>query len=90
MTMSAMAALERSVPELILLDYEMPEVNGKETLEVIRTQKNYCDIPVVFLTAVADKQKISEVLALQPQGYLLKPVEQQKLLNYLEDFFLTH
>ena len=75
---------KKKVPDLILLDYEMPEWDGRRTLEEIRNDEDLKDIPVVFLTAVADKAHISAVLKLYPSGYLLKPIEQQKLLDTIE------
>lgn len=47
--------------------------------------KRYCDIPVVFLTGVKEKEKIQAVLGLIPAGYLLKPVEQSKLMQVLKE-----
>lgn len=42
------------------------------------------NIPVVFLTGVADREHITAVLELKPEGYLLKPIEQQRLLDTIE------
>ena len=80
----AIKQAKKKTPDLILLDYEMPEWDGKKTLEEIRTDDKLKDIPVVFLTAVADKSHIATVLELLPSGYLLKPVEQQMLLDTIE------
>ncbi len=72
-----MAATEN--PDLILLDYEMPGWNGKETLENLRSNEETESIPVVFLTGVSDKGHIMDVLKLQPQGYMLKPIDSDEL-----------
>lgn len=82
----AMKFLESKVTNLILLDYEMPVENGKEVLRKIRGNKNLSNVPVVFLTGVTERQKLMEVLTLQPQGYLLKPVDREKLLGTIEKF----
>lgn len=74
-------------PDLILLDYEMPGWDGKRTLEEIRKDEEIMDIPVMFLTGVADKEHIAAVLGMKPEGYLLKPVEQSKLLSMIEEIF---
>lgn len=71
--------LERKYVDLILLDYEMPGENGAKVLEKIRFNEKTKDIPVVFLTGINDRDKIQRVLALNPQGYLLKPIEHEKL-----------
>lgn len=71
--------------DLILLDYEMPEENGPEVLEKLRQDDATKDIPVIFLTGVKDKSKIQKVLQLRPQGYLLKPIEHDKLIEAIKN-----
>lgn len=82
--MMALNQAKKNRPDLILLDYEMPEWDGKRTLEEIRKDEELKDIPVLFLTAVADKAHITAVLGLNPCGYLLKPIEQQKLIDTVD------
>ena len=82
--MMAIKQAKKKMPDLILLDYEMPEWDGRKTLEEIRNDEELKDIPVVFVTAVADKEHISAVLSLRPSGYILKPIEQQKLYDTIE------
>ena len=72
--------LEKKRVDLILLDYEMPEESGAQVLEKLRQNPVTKDIPVIFLTGVTERAKIAQALVLQPQGYLLKPVEHDKLL----------
>ena len=66
---------------MILLDYEMPEMNGKEVLEKLKSDEEMKNIPVAFLTSIDTKEVVVELLALKPAGYLLKPVESQALLK---------
>lgn len=73
--------LEKKHTDLILLDYEMPEENGPAVYRKIREIPGYKDIPIFFLTGVADKARIMEVAQLKPQGYLLKPVEYDMLMS---------
>lgn len=70
--------------DLVLLDYEMPEVNGPEVFQAIKDSENAKNTPVVFLTGITDTQKIKTVLAMQPQGYLLKPVDYERLHETIE------
>lgn len=79
--------LEKKTTEFILLDYEMPVENGPEVMKNIRANPDYDDIPIVFLTGVSDKEKIAQVLALKPYGYLLKPVDSTKLYEVLDSYF---
>ena len=66
--------LANRIPDLILLDYEMPEMNGREVLEKIRGDEKYRSIPVIFVTSISDKEQITPLIALRPSGYILKPI----------------
>ncbi|MCR5698109.1 MAG: response regulator [Treponemataceae bacterium] len=79
--------LKHDKPDLILLDYEMPEMNGVETLTRIRKHIDYDKIPVLFLTAVSDKQLVQEALLSKPQGYLLKNSGSAAIIKKIESFF---
>ena len=71
-------------PDLILLDYDMPILGGKETFLKLQKQEETKDIPVVFLTGVDKRDSVEAVLKLRPRGYLLKPVEQDKLIKTIK------
>lgn len=75
----AIRFLAKKQTDLILLDYEMPGETGPEVLEKLREDEKTRDIPVVFLTGIADENKIRKVLVMKPQGYLLKPINHEKL-----------
>lgn len=77
--------LENNTCDLILLDYQMPVENGPEVYAKIKAMDHAKNIPIVFLSGVADKEKIAEVMMLKPQGYLLKPIEIDKLLGIIEE-----
>ena len=71
-------------PDLILLDYDMPIMDGKETFLKLQQNDETKDIPVIFLTGVIDKKQVAEVLMLRPKGYLVKPVEKERLIETIE------
>ncbi|MDE7282506.1 MAG: response regulator [Lachnospiraceae bacterium] len=81
----ALKFLERKKTDLILLDYEMPEESGPVVMEKIRAKDFGKNVPIVFLTGVSEREKITEALALKPQSYLLKPVDHEKLLKVITD-----
>ncbi|MBP0957614.1 MAG: response regulator [Oscillospiraceae bacterium] len=75
----AMKFLESKTPDLIFLDYQMPVETGPEVFRRIKKLDSAKDIPVVFLTGIADRERITEVLSLKPQGYLLKPIDMERV-----------
>lgn len=86
----AIKYLATNRPDLVLLDYEMPVIDGSQVLEMIRTETEFCDIPVIFLTGKNDKESIMKVLELKPEGYLLKSMEPQKIIQEIDNFFEKH
>lgn len=83
----AIKYLATNRPDLVLLDYEMPVVDGKQVLGMIRSESEFADIPVIFLTSKGDKESIMNVMALKPQGYLLKSMEPAQIVKSINDFF---
>ncbi len=75
-------------PDLILLDYEMPVVDGKQVLEMMRSEMEFTDIPVMFLTNKDDPHSIQNVRELKPEGYLLKTQESAQIIKAIDDFFV--
>ena len=80
----ALKFLEKKTTNLILLDYKMPEEDGPAILEKLHANDATKDIPVVFLTGITDREKIEKALVLRPQGYLLKPIDHNKLLETIK------
>lgn len=83
----AIKYLAMNRPDLVLLDYEMPIVDGKQVLEMIRSEHEFTDIPVIFLTSKGDKESVMKVMALKPEGYLLKTMEPAQIVQAVNDFF---
>lgn len=83
----AMKYLATNRPDLVLLDYEMPVVDGKQVLEMIRTEMEYADIPVIFLTSKSDRESVMKVMELKPEGYLLKTMEPKMIIQTVDEFF---
>lgn len=81
----ALAAVKKSKVDLILLDYEMPGMNGREVFEKLIEDEETKDIPVVFLTSVSERDKIYAVLQNVPFGYILKPPANEKILSVIKE-----
>ena len=73
-------------PDIILLDYEMPGEDGLTVMKKLRSVPVLASVPIVFLTGLRDKEKIKEILELKPQGYLMKPIDKDKLIGMVEKF----
>jgi CheY-like chemotaxis protein len=83
----AIKYLSLNKPDLVLLDYEMPVVDGKQVLEMIRTETEFADIPVMFLTNRIGKDGFDNVKYLNPEGYLLKSMDSSQIINAINAFF---
>jgi len=77
-------ALEKRIPDLILLDVDMPEMNGYETLTILKRNREYSDIPVIFLTAKSDGASELEGLSLGAIDYIAKPFSPPLLRKRIE------
>lgn len=83
--LKAISLIHEKKPDLILLDYEMPLYDGRETMMKIRESESTKDIPIVFVTAVNDKEHIKAVLSQRPAGYLLKPLDKERLIKTVKE-----
>ncbi len=81
----ALKYLQTKNVDLILLDYVMPEEDGPAVFQKLLDNPKTAHIPVVFLTGVNDASLIQKALALNPKGYLLKPVDKETLLTKVHE-----
>ena len=79
--MQALPALERLMPDLILMDVYMPGCSGLELAAVIRQQQDYVSIPIVFLSTETDLYKKVSAMGLGADDFLTKPIEAEHLLQ---------
>lgn len=84
---AAIRTITLNRPDLILLDYEMPICDGKQTLEMLRSEKEFEDIPVIFLTGRRDPESMIKVMPLKPAGYLLKNSKPADIKKEIDAFF---
>lgn len=86
-SISAIKQIAVNRPNLVLLDYEMPVCDGRQALEMIRSENDIADIPVMFLTGRGDRESIKNVVALKPEGYLLKNMSDEEIKKSIDNFF---
>jgi two-component system phosphate regulon response regulator PhoB len=77
----ALQKIAEKRPDLVLLDLMMPSMNGAEFLEHIRSDAVLQDMPVIVLTAVANKWQMRKYLDMGITDYLLKPFTSSTLLE---------
>jgi chemotaxis family two-component system response regulator Rcp1 len=78
--------------ELILLDLNLPKMNGREVLAEIKTDPDLKHIPVVVLTTSSAEQDVVSAYALHANCYITKPVDLDqfvKVVQSIEDFWLS-
>jgi len=78
------ALLRRVVPDLILLDIEMPEMDGFEALDLLKSNSLYADVPVVFLTSMTDAEVEVRGFQLGVIDFIPKPFSAPVLLNRIK------
>ena len=83
----AITFLAKTPVDLILLDYEMPVVDGPQVLHMIRSEEAIANIPVVFLTGIGTRESVQRVMSLKPEGYILKSTTRPELLKNLKSIF---
>jgi len=76
--------LEKITPDLILLDIEMPVMNGFEALEGLKANKSWADIPVIFLTGTTNASIEKRSSELGAEGIILKPFSSSVLLDRIK------
>ena len=76
--------LEKVTPDLILLDIEMPEMNGFEALQQLKTHDTYSSIPVIFLTGLTDVSIEVQGFELGAVDFIAKPFSAPVLLNRIK------
>lgn len=77
----ALAFLKDRTPDLIILDIDMPEINGYELLKMIKEMEHLAEIPVIFLTSNNDKNHVVKAVAAGAKDYVIKPIDEEILID---------
>ncbi|MCL2093875.1 MAG: response regulator [Treponema sp.] len=80
--------MENNRPHLILLDIDMPEMNGYEALEILKASPDTKDIPVIFLTGMADEKDEERGRKAGAVDYIVKPFDPPVLMACIEKHIL--
>ena len=81
---AALAAARNDPPALVLLDVMMPGMNGYAVLEALRADPLTRSIPVIMLTALAQRGDVEQAIRMGVAGYVTKPFEPAELLQAMD------
>lgn len=79
--LKAIDTLQQEKVDLVLLDFQMPVMNGLKTLELIRKREDLKDTPVIFLTAASDRDTVMKAGLMGVADYIKKPFMPQDLID---------
>lgn len=80
------------IPDLILLDLNLPKIDGREVLDNIKSDESLCHIPVVVLTSSESEQDILKTYELHANSYVVKPINLEQfvsVISAIENFWFT-
>ena len=86
--MKCIGTLQQEIVDLVLLDIQMPGMDGLKTMELIRKREDWKNIPVIFLTATSDKGTVIKASQLGVAGYIKKPFLPLDLVQRVETALL--
>jgi len=81
----ALDAVRQQAPDVVLLDWMMPELDGPETCRQLKADPATAGIPVIFLTAKSQEAEIQRGLSLGAAGYVTKPFDALSLGQQVKD-----
>ena len=76
-----------NIPDLIVLDIEMPEMNGYDVLERIKQMDHLENVPVIFLTANGEKKHVIKAVTGGVKDYVVKPIDKEILNKKLDSLW---
>jgi CheY-like chemotaxis protein len=81
----ALEILQKNPIDVVILDIQMPEMDGFQVAQIIREQKSTQNLPIIFITAAYDSDEFQQKgIAIEMMDYLTKPFEPEKLINILK------
>jgi len=77
--------LDRVLPDMILLDIEMPSMGGYDVMRKLKRSEHLMGIPVVFISGNTDAKSQTEALNLGAVGYIIKPLTREMLVEVISE-----
>ena len=83
--LAAVESVEEEMPDLIIMDVMMPEMDGIEATQRIKSNPKTSGIPVIFLSALGQEMEVMKGLHSGADGYVVKPFDARSLLRQIEE-----
>ncbi len=84
---TALPKIRKNIYDLILLDWNMPQMNGLDLLEAIRSEPDIQDVPVIMVSTKTLQDKLDTTTSASVKGFLIKPFTAAGLEEKLRDIF---
>ena len=82
--------LKTMIPDVILMDIVMPDIDGIRAVKILKKDERYKDIPIIFITGIASKTAKQKALKIGAVDYLYKPVIREQLLARIKSVIELH
>ena len=84
--MFAMRIVEEELPNLILMDIQLPRISGYDLIQWIKADANISHIPIIAITAFAMEDDKEKILSLGCEGYMSKPISMDPFIENVNKF----
>tara|TARA_B100001142_G_scaffold313162_1_gene349381 strand:- start:1346 stop:1720 length:375 start_codon:yes stop_codon:yes gene_type:complete len=84
--MFAMRIVEEELPNLILMDIQLPRISGYDLIQWIKADANISHIPIIAITAFAMEDDKEKILSLGCEGYMSKPISMDPFIANVNKF----
>jgi DNA-binding response OmpR family regulator len=80
-----LALISRTKPDLVIMDFEMPGINGIEVMRILKENHSTKNIPVIMLTGFNTEKTVKDAMNSGAADFIIKPVERAVLLEKISD-----
>ena len=82
-------SIQQKTPDILLLDINMPVLNGYETIKALRSQTQFHHLPIIIISALCKEKEITAGFAAGCDGYITKPFKQSDLLLKIKNLLFS-
>ena len=75
---------EQGAPDLVLVDWNMPHMNGLDLIKAIRANPNYSDLPLMMVTTETEQERMALALMAGVNDYVIKPFDKAAIVDKLQ------